>query len=1197
MNLTRTTEQTIHGEVLGAFLTNPASVGGLGWLKGNANQVVADGLIRPESLYRFLKGGNHANQLAWADLVQVAGGEKAAEAAALAAAQETIESADTLVQLWRRGLIVEGLRFSLWNEAPGRGTLHSQRADFAKNEFITVAELPILGAACVPEPYALVRARGNEREMAKGKTAGIKDTATRRPDQAFYVNGILFSFLEVKARQTNQSATKEGRTKVAGDFRTFAFAALQQVRHEFELAEGREWPGFSAPRKRLSPAWQKKVINLMGAYAKTPWMAVMDMKELWLAPEPMEWLALCDRSLDEMLKKRFGEAMKQHPQPDMDKTLNARMVAGFARLPSINGALNPWENVKSHLEGLLSTRGVAREISLWHYPVSNKNKKDAVSKTLMRPRAPQRVAINQALSLVHTYYSHEHDPEWSDRDLREKLDRSLPALSQAQVDQIIEDRMKYRNGQDAYSVLIQGAAGLGKTHIAVCLGVSLFHMLAPLAPGAHPDTLAEALFDRIVILTDRVELRENIADEAERSGASRGQVLGVDDQDTLVAALTGAPLPKGKSGSILVVNLQKFPSLAAAIKAGAVKMKHTVGRTAFIIDEVHRSQSGDLNEAATDAFLNDLSSLSSGGKGVRKNLVIGLTATPTDTILARFGQWRPGVSASDQARWVPHFAYAMQQAIADGYVLDPMRGLYKLSIPLDILTTETLEGAGDARTAKIPSDVLYEHLGRQRVVADRFAEIFVGTTMLAMPHAHHTVRTGRGKAMITVPSIRAAITMAELIRDALQKLAADADGKPWASYAHIIKKVADERVFVLYSKPNTGQGKDLGECGRYNPTMGLGRHPTEKEIIDGFRCKPAGPDNEARNSIIIVVDKLLTGFDEPTLHTLLIARSMQGVALFQGMCRVNRVADGKTGCLVIDASHGDQVTNEAHRVFARYGNLSTSDLDGLDLLERIKERRKALLRWPGLKDAWKGKKPLTSGERAEDRNAWISELCRDPTRANELRRMVGGYLTDQRLAKNLMRMEKEDLNQDWLSFLREIHNMIRVETNDDSQAAEILFEVHDIGMDDIDLPRIGGDTSPIEIESGSGDATGALVEDWMGGENDANDGNGLIDQIERLRAIEEAKAMRTVAVREFLEELFARIDAKSKAENNDAFRRSLNDPHHAMPHDEALRWFARLFDAASGDRAWIGKQDADKRRYRELARGRLELLLGDYRMR
>lgn len=280
MTMHRTNEQTVHVDVLGSYLTNPAPVGGLGWTKGNANQVIASGLIRPESLYRFLRSGNSANEKAWAELVRQEGGEKAAEAAALSAAQDAIERADTLVQLWRRGITVEGLSFSLWNEPPGRGTLHSQRDDFAKNEFITVAELPITGGACVPESYALARARGNAAAIAKEKTAGIKETVTRRPDQAFYVNGILFSFLEVKARQTNQKAAKEGRTKLAGDFRTFAFAALQQVRHEFFLAEGRVWPGFSAGKKHITPAWQKRVLALMNAYTKTPWLAVMDMSTL-----------------------------------------------------------------------------------------------------------------------------------------------------------------------------------------------------------------------------------------------------------------------------------------------------------------------------------------------------------------------------------------------------------------------------------------------------------------------------------------------------------------------------------------------------------------------------------------------------------------------------------------------------------------------------------------------------------------------------------------------------------------------------------------------------------------------------------------------------------------------------------------------------------------------------------------------------
>ena len=1189
--MTRTTEQTVHADVLGTYLTNPPTLGGLGWIPGNANQVLSNGVVRPDSLYRFLKTGNEANERAWIELAKKSGGDKPAEAAALAAVLTAAERTDTFATLWRDGLDIGGFRFSLWNEQPGRGTLKSQWGNFAKNEFVTVPELSISGPVCVPQAFAGARARGNVAVVAAGKNSGIKDVVTRRPDQAFFVNGVLFSVLEVKARQTSQRASKEGRTKMAGDFRTFAFGVLQMVRQEFELATGERWPGIWA-RKKLAPMWHKRIMALMGAYAKTPWMGVMDMKEIWLAPDPLEWLELCDRSLGQMLAGAHGQMMQEHPNPDMDKTLNVDMVAGFSCLPCVNGALGAWDNVKAHLGGLLSGQAVAREIALWHYPVRNKNRKHGAN-TIMRPRAPQRVAIDQALSLVGDYYSHEHDPTWAENDLRARLQNSLPAISEAKMEEVISDRLKYRNGQDAYSVLVQGAAGLGKTHIAVALGISLYNMPAPLTPGSHPDSVREALFDRIVILTDRVDLRENIREEAERSGASRGQVLAVEDKDTLVAALTGGHLPNGKTGSILVVNLQKFPSLVADIQAGDITVKHTVGRTAFVIDEIHRSQSGDLNEAATQMFINNMSTLSGGGTGGRKNLVIGLTATPTDTILARFGQWRPGVGAADQARWVPHFAYAMKQAVHDGYVLDPMKGFVKLTIPLDISTTDTMAGAGDAQKAKISSDALYEHLGRQKLVARRFAEIFVCNTMLAMPHGANAVRVGRGKAMATLPSIRGGITMVELIREALRDMANNAVGTSWERYADIILEVANKRVFLLYSKPSTGQGKDLGECGRYNMMMGLGRQPTEKEIIDGFRCKGAGSNNEARNAIIIVVDKLLTGFDEPTLHTLLIARGMTDVALFQAMCRVNRVADGKTGCLVVDASHGESLAREAARVFARYGSLSMSDLDGLDLLERVKERRTRLLKWDGLKDAWKGKRVLTNAERAEDRAAWIEQASQDPETAGVLRRTIGGYLTDQRLAKNLMRMDKEDLNEDWLAFLREVHNLLRMDSDDEDLSANIVFEARDIGMDDIQIPD--NHSVPVVNGGSSSDATDALVDDWLSNEGDGT--SALLDQIERMRAAEDAKAMRTAGVRVFLDDLFGRIDARSLANNNDAFRRSLHDQHQPLPHDEALKGFTRLFDEATGDRAWIGKLDTDKRRYRELARGRLELLLGDYRMR
>lgn len=61
----------------------------------------------------------------------------------------------------------------------------------------------------------------------------------------------------------------------------------------------------------------------------------------------------------------------------------------------------------------------------------------------------------------------------------------------------------------------------------------------------------------------------------------------------------------------------------------------------------------------------------------------------------------------------------------------------------------------------------------------------------------------------------------------------------------------------------------------------------EKEVKEKFVNEPANM------KLLIVVDKLLTGFDAPPCTYLYIDKSMQDHGLFQAICRVNRL-DGDT---------------------------------------------------------------------------------------------------------------------------------------------------------------------------------------------------------------------------------------------------------------------------------------------------------------
>ena len=77
----------------------------------------------------------------------------------------------------------------------------------------------------------------------------------------------------------------------------------------------------------------------------------------------------------------------------------------------------------------------------------------------------------------------------------------------------------------------------------------------------------------------------------------------------------------------------------------------------------------------------------------------------------------------------------------------------------------------------------------------------------------------------------------------------------------------------------------------------MDEHGTSKKYQDNIinRFKNS-PDPE----IIIVVDKLLTGFDEPKNTVLYLTRNLERHKLLQAIARVNRVYKDKEGGLIVD---------------------------------------------------------------------------------------------------------------------------------------------------------------------------------------------------------------------------------------------------------------------------------------------------------
>ena len=106
----------------------------------------------------------------------------------------------------------------------------------------------------------------------------------------------------------------------------------------------------------------------------------------------------------------------------------------------------------------------------------------------------------------------------------------------------------------------------------------------------------------------------------------------------------------------------------------------------------------------------------------------------------------------------------------------------------------------------------------------------------------------------------------------------------------------------------------------------------EKSLINSFK-KQDHPE------IIIVVDKLLTGFDAPNNYVLYLTRQLKEHTLLQAIARVNRLAPGKEHGLIIDYYGNLENLDSALETYSGTNNYDAADLEGTltNISEEIKK--------------------------------------------------------------------------------------------------------------------------------------------------------------------------------------------------------------------------------------------------------------------
>jgi type I restriction enzyme R subunit len=303
----------------------------------------------------------------------------------------------------------------------------------------------------------------------------------------------------------------------------------------------------------------------------------------------------------------------------------------------------------------------------------------------------------------------------------------------------------------------------------------------------------------------------------------------------------------------------------AALNAKIPKDFSAKGNLFVFVDEAHRTQSGKMHDAMQELMPGAM--------------FIGFTGTPLlrsdkKTSIEKFGSFI--------------HTYKFDEAVADGVILD-LRYEAR-NIDQDLSSPEKVDKWFEART-KGMTDLSKAELKKrwgtmQKVVSSEPRAKQIVDDILFDMETRPRLMDGRGSAMLVSSSIYQACKFYELFCNAGFK------GK-----CAIVTSYEPQAGDI--SKEDSGQGatERLRQYDIYRQM--LADHfdepadrfsPPPDQFEKDVKARFIDPPGQTR--LLIVVDKLLTGFDAPSATYLYIDKNMRDHGLFQAICRVNRL-DGE----------------------------------------------------------------------------------------------------------------------------------------------------------------------------------------------------------------------------------------------------------------------------------------------------------------
>jgi type I restriction enzyme R subunit len=369
---------------------------------------------------------------------------------------------------------------------------------------------------------------------------------------------------------------------------------------------------------------------------------------------------------------------------------------------------------------------------------------------------------------------------------------------------------------------------------------------------------------RVLIITDRTELDEQIEKvfkgvseniHRTKSGADLVGVLNT-SEEWLICSLVH------KFGASEEGDIDAF---LADIQSHLPKGFRAKGEIFVFVDECHRTQSGKLHDA--------MKALLPGA------MLIGFTGTP--------------LLKSDKRRSIETFGpyihtYKYDEAVRDGVVLDlryEARDIdQSITSPSKVDQWFELKTKGLTDVARAQLKKRWGTIQKVLSARDRLEKI-VADILMDM-ETRDRLKSGHGNALLVSGSIYSSCRFFEMFQqtDLAAKCAIVTSYRPQP--ADIKGEETGEglterlRQYEIYRKMLAVHFNEPAETAMYKVEQ------FEKEVKKRFVEEPG------QMKLLIVVDKLLTGFDAPPATYLYIDKHMQDHGLFQAICRVNRL-DGE----------------------------------------------------------------------------------------------------------------------------------------------------------------------------------------------------------------------------------------------------------------------------------------------------------------